>query len=163
MNRSRKTKILSQFLSGQPALLRQLKCPDQPPTIEELRSMTTEHVLLLFRSGVELDPQKLTTVQLEAIIKAEYEAKGEVYRDPQTMTDEELHQNIMAAMSDEQRADYRATETLTDEELDQILAKGRVYKEPEAITDAELDQTITFLEARTEKDKRRPQSQQLTV
>jgi hypothetical protein len=75
LNRTRKVKILNQFLTGEAALLRQLKGP--PPrkqafTQQELEAMTDEQLEAIIKIGRNKSAPNygtLTNEQLEEIIK----------------------------------------------------------------------------------------------
>ncbi|GAB4038683.1 hypothetical protein [Spirosoma jeollabukense] len=75
INRTRKVKILSQFLTGETALLRQLKSPllrKQAFTKEEIQAMTDEQLeaLIELRTGKPCpDYKAMTDEQLENIVK----------------------------------------------------------------------------------------------
>ena len=75
INRTRKVKILSQFLTGEAALLRRLKNPflgKKDFTKEEIQAMTDEQLeaLIRLRTGMPcLDYRAMTDEQLEDIIK----------------------------------------------------------------------------------------------
>jgi hypothetical protein len=90
MNRTRKTKILIQFLQGEPVLLRKLKrtvYDNRLVTGEQARALTIEQLVRMSEAKIPISYGCLTDGQLEGIISA---YSGKPCPNFEEMTDEQL-------------------------------------------------------------------------